>query len=103
MSNAGPATKRMYVGPGHINEEWTDVLRLGSTDTPSVIIDKWGYGEFPVDGMSMSVWVDSAAAGRVTLHEELYVSPLVFSSHFGVSLFLWLICVLASDVNIYGQ
>ncbi|BCS20317.1 alpha-amylase [Aspergillus puulaauensis] len=74
MSNAGPATKRMYVGPGHINEEWTDVLRLGSTDTPSVIIDKWGYGEFPVGGMSVSVWVDSAAAGRVNLHDEFDVN-----------------------------
>lgn len=84
MSNAGAATKRMYVGPGHINEEWTDVLRLGSTDTPSVIIDKWGYGEFPVDGMSVSVWVDSAAAGRANLHDQLYVSPFVLSPQFPV-------------------
>lgn len=84
MSNAGPATKRMYVGPGHINEEWTDVLRLGSANTPSVVIDKWGYGEFPVDGTSVSVWVDSAAAGRVNLHGELFVSPFVLSSQFPV-------------------
>lgn len=101
MSNAGPATKRMYVGSGHINEEWTDVLRLGSTDTPSVVIDKWGYGEFPVGGMSVSVWVDSAAAGRVNLHDQLYVSPS--ASRLNFLFFMWLTGALASDVNIYGR
>nr|UBX54574.1 glycoside hydrolase [Aspergillus sp.] len=74
MSNAGPATKRMYVGPGHINEEWTDILHAGR---PSVFIDKRGYGDFPVDSMSVSVWVDSAAADAAILREDLYVLPFV--------------------------
>lgn len=72
MSNLGPATKRMYVGPGHMNEEWTDILQ---PSRPSVLIDKRGYGDFPVDGMSVSVWVDSAAAGAANLSENLYVHP----------------------------
>ncbi|KAL2820141.1 glycoside hydrolase superfamily [Aspergillus cavernicola] len=73
ISNAGPASKRMYVGPGHMNEEWTNLLR---PHAPSVIIDKGGYGEFatPNPGMSVSVWVDSAAVGRVNLLEDFDVN-----------------------------
>lgn len=71
MSNLGPATKRMYVGPGHMNEEWTDILQ---PSRPSVLIDKRGYGDFPVDGMSVSVWVDSAAAGAANLNEDFDIN-----------------------------
>ncbi|KAL4862851.1 hypothetical protein BDV12DRAFT_206906 [Aspergillus spectabilis] len=67
ISNGGPATKRMYVGPGHENEVWTDILRRQG---PQVILDERGYGEFPVDAMSVSVWVDSTAVGRENLHEN---------------------------------
>ncbi|EHA28337.1 alpha-amylase, partial [Aspergillus niger ATCC 1015] len=64
MSNGGPATKRMYVGRKHAGEKWTDLLQRGG-DHPSVtVIDEMGYGEFPVQSMRVSVWVDSAADGR---------------------------------------
>ncbi|PYI08061.1 putative alpha-amylase [Aspergillus sclerotiicarbonarius CBS 121057] len=65
MSNGGAAKKRMYVGPKHAREEWTDLL----SDHPAVTvtIDQAGYGEFPVAGMRVSVWVNSAAPGRDSL------------------------------------
>jgi alpha-amylase len=75
ISNGGPVTKRMYVGPGHENEVWTDILR---SQGPQVIVDRRGYGEFPVDAMSVSVWVNSAAVGRENLHENLYDSLCYF-------------------------
>ncbi|KAL4988800.1 glycoside hydrolase superfamily [Aspergillus falconensis] len=59
LSNAGPAAKRMYVGAARTGEKWTDLLR---PQAPPVIIDKRGYGVFPVDGMSVSVWVPAQAA-----------------------------------------
>ncbi|KAL4788600.1 glycoside hydrolase superfamily [Aspergillus varians] len=68
MSNAGPAKKRMYVGPGRLNEEWTDILRPHG---PPVIIDSRGYGLFPVDGESVSVWVASGAVVKDKPREDL--------------------------------
>jgi alpha-amylase len=59
MSNDGPASKRMYVGLGRAGEEWTDLLR---PQAPPVIIDKSGYGLFPVEGLSVSVWVPAQTA-----------------------------------------
>ncbi|GKZ67977.1 hypothetical protein AnigIFM50267_002533 [Aspergillus niger] len=73
MSNGGPATKRMYVGRKHAGEKWTDLLQRGG-DHPSVtVIDEMGYGEFPVQGMRVSVWVDSAADGREGVGAEFDV------------------------------
>ncbi|KAL2856793.1 glycoside hydrolase superfamily [Aspergillus pseudodeflectus] len=78
LSNAGAATKRMYVGPGHANETWTDILRpQGQTQKQKVTIDARGYGEFPVEACSVSVWVEQSAAARFELRfeEKLCVSP----------------------------
>lgn len=58
MSNDGPASKRMYVGPGRAGEEWTDLLR---PQAPPVIIDHCGHGLFPVEDLSVSVWVPAQA------------------------------------------
>ncbi|PYH96683.1 alpha-amylase [Aspergillus ellipticus CBS 707.79] len=70
MSNAGPAKKRMYVGRQHARERWTDILDWCPR---IVIIDKKGYGVFPVAAMSVSVWVNDAAEGRDSLRQQLYV------------------------------
>lgn len=42
-----------------------------------VIINKDGYGNFGVQGMSASVWVDSATVHRDNLKRDLYV----YASH----------------------
>ncbi|KAJ5690456.1 CAZyme family GH13 [Penicillium macrosclerotiorum] len=69
LSNAGSAKKRMFIGPRNTNQQWVDIL--GNHAAP-VVIDKWGYGIFPVNAMSVSVWVDSAAFVGRTLQENLY-------------------------------
>ncbi|KAL3472473.1 glycoside hydrolase superfamily [Aspergillus californicus] len=73
ISNAGPASKKMYVGPGHVGEEWKDILR---PHEPAVIIDKGGYADFktPGRGRSVSVWVESAAVERVGLRDDFDVN-----------------------------
>jgi alpha-amylase len=62
----------MFVGQHHAYEQWTDLLH--PTMKP-VIIDKKGYGKFPVQGMSASVWVDSATVDQSGLKRDLYVFP----------------------------
>ncbi|KAL4924084.1 alpha-amylase [Aspergillus undulatus] len=52
MSNAGPAKKRMYLGPGHGGEVWTDILQPEGQG-PNVVINDRGYGEFPVEATSL--------------------------------------------------
>ncbi|KAL2871448.1 alpha-amylase [Aspergillus lucknowensis] len=75
LSNAGAATKRMYVGLGHSREVWIDILRStpGSEepfqgqdrDQPAkVIINERGYGEFPVPARGVSIWIEMKAARR---------------------------------------
>ncbi|KAB8246424.1 alpha-amylase [Aspergillus flavus] len=66
MSNGAAAEKRMYVGPKHANEQWTDIMQSHES---VVTIDASGYGVFPVNGMSVSVWVNSAAPDRDILHQ----------------------------------
>jgi len=39
-----------------------------------VTIDRYGYGDFPVAGMSVSVWVNVEAEGRDGLDACLYVA-----------------------------
>jgi alpha-amylase len=68
MSNGAAATKRMYVGPGHAHEVWTDILQGHEN---AVSIDAKGYGDFPVNSMSVGVWVNSAAPGRDSLQQPL--------------------------------
>lgn len=60
----------MYVGQQHAHEQWTDILH---PNMKPVIINKDGYGNFGVQGMSASVWVDSATAHRDNLKRDLYV------------------------------
>ncbi|GAQ35931.1 alpha-amylase [Aspergillus tubingensis] len=73
MSNTGPSRKRMYVGRRHAKETWTDILQWCDQ---TVVIDPKGYGEFPVNAMSVSVWVNSEAEGRDSLtnhfDEDIY-------------------------------
>jgi len=62
------ASKRMFVGEHHAGEVWTDLLRW----CPGrVIIDKTGWGEFPVAHRSVSVWVSETAQGRTMV--DLFV------------------------------
>jgi hypothetical protein len=58
------AHKRMYVGKSHIGERWTDILGWAWGE---VVIDKKGYGRFPVGPRSVAVWVDRRARGRQAL------------------------------------
>ncbi|XRM36801.1 hypothetical protein ABZX51_000290 [Aspergillus tubingensis] len=73
MSNTGPSRKRMYVGRRHAKETWTDILQWCDQ---TVVIDPKGYGEFPLNAMSVSVWVNSEAEGRDSLtnhfDEDIY-------------------------------
>ncbi|KAJ5493288.1 Alpha-amylase A type-3, partial [Penicillium diatomitis] len=70
ISNAGASKKRMFVGRPKTGQEWVDIL---GNQPGLVIIDKWGYGMFTVDGMSASVWVESAAvvSGGMNTREKL--------------------------------
>lgn len=61
MSNAEAFEKRMYVGRKHAGEVWSDILEWYPG---TVTIDRHGYGDFPVAGMSVSVWVNVEAEGR---------------------------------------
>lgn len=61
----------MYVGRQHAGEQWTDIL---DWHTDIVHIDDRGYGVFPVNAMSVSVWVNVVAEGRASLNRFLYVS-----------------------------
>ncbi|KAJ5202080.1 CAZyme family GH13 [Penicillium cinerascens] len=71
LSNDGPSKKRMFIGRQYTNCEWTDVLGYHSA---LVIIDKRGYGEFPVNAMSVSVWVEAAAVKRDGLQKDFNVN-----------------------------
>jgi alpha-amylase len=68
MSNGGSSYKSMFVGGGHAGEQWTDILELRHE---TVLINSCGYGVFPVDAMSVSVWVNSLAIGRYDLNRPL--------------------------------
>ena len=68
MSNTIATCKRMYVGARHAGEEWTDIL---DWCIETVIIDRRGYGIFPVAAKSVSVWVNSRAKGRNRLSRPL--------------------------------
>ncbi|KAL2846171.1 glycoside hydrolase superfamily [Aspergillus pseudoustus] len=70
MSNAGAATKRMYIGAGHATEVWTDILRPHGTQN-KITLDERGYGEFPVDAGGVSVWVEAQAAAAAGMDKVL--------------------------------
>ena len=63
VMNAGLkiAHKRMSVGHQHAGERWTDILgQIGRV----VLIDRKGWGAFPVRPRSLGVWVNALAQGR---------------------------------------
>lgn len=62
----------MHVGRKHGGEQWTDILDWRAD---IITIDEHGYGVFPVNAMSVSVWVNAAAEGRESLGRQLYVDP----------------------------
>lgn len=71
ISSGKASNKRMYVGRKHAREQWTDILDWH----PAIIaIDDRGYAVFPVNAMSVSVWVNVAAEGRGRLGRPLYVA-----------------------------
>jgi alpha-amylase len=53
--------KRMSLGTQHASERWTDIL--GRIER-AVLIDRKGWGVFPVRPRSVSVWVSGTAQGR---------------------------------------
>jgi alpha-amylase len=61
LSNGPASSKYMFVGESHAGEQWTDLL---AWRRDVVVIDSHGFGEFPVSGKSVSVWVNAAADGR---------------------------------------
>lgn len=69
ISNGGPSKKRMFIGRRYTNTEWIDILSYH--DMP-VVIDKRGYGNFPVNAACVGVWVETAALRRDGL-QKLYV------------------------------
>lgn len=60
-SRAAYAHKYMNVGRQHAGETWTDIMGWAWGE---VIIDREGWGWFPVGPRSMGVWVNERAAGR---------------------------------------
>lgn len=68
ISNGAASYKRMYVGKKHCGEEWTDILEWC---VGTVIIDRRGYGIFPVSAKSASVWVSVNAGGRKDIDRPL--------------------------------
>jgi len=65
MTNAHAyAHKRMNVGAHHAGERWTDVLRGAWGE---VVIDRMGWGTFPVGPRSVALWVDRNAERRDVL------------------------------------
>jgi alpha-amylase len=77
ISNAGHGSQRMFVGQHHASEQWIDILH---PSMKPVIIDKKGYGNFGVQAMSASVWVDSATVDRDGLKRDLYVHVPILAS-----------------------
>lgn len=53
VSNKDDGSKKMFVGASRSGEEWIDFT---NTRKDRVTIDKDGYGEFPVNAKSVSVW-----------------------------------------------
>lgn len=82
----------MYVGQQHAHEQWTDILH---PNMKPVIINKDGYGNFGVQRMSASVWVDSATVHRDNLKRDLYVyvPPLRPDTALGCGLMANFFCV----------
>jgi hypothetical protein len=73
ISNSGAAKKRMFIGRPNTNQRWIDIL---GHQPGAVVIDKRGYGLFPVNSLSASVWVDSAAVAGSGVEDKLYVLSL---------------------------
>lgn len=66
ISNTDEGCKRMDMGRDHCGTKFYDAL--GNFSDP-VIIDNDGYGEFPVNARSLSVWVRKGALEDLTVNE----------------------------------
>ena len=66
ISNAGPAEKRMYMGPAFAGAVMRDAL--GSCPEP-VTVDEDGYGVFRTEGRSVAVWVRTEAFEDLVINE----------------------------------
>jgi alpha-amylase len=69
ISNGGRSRKRMFIGRRYTNTQWIDIL--GHHDM-QVVIDKRGYGNFPINASSVGVWVEATAVRRDLLEKKLY-------------------------------
>jgi hypothetical protein len=69
ISNGGRSRKRMFIGRQHTNTQWIDIL--GYHDK-RVVIDKRGYGNFPINASCVGVWVEATAVRRDHLEKNLY-------------------------------
>jgi len=66
MSDGEPGSLRMEMGKGHAGMAFHDAL--GNLTEP-VVIDEDGFGVFPVDGRSVSVWVQARAFEDLVVNE----------------------------------
>ncbi|KAJ5892046.1 CAZyme family GH13 [Penicillium subrubescens] len=71
ISNAGAAKKRMFIGRQNTNQRWIDIL---GHQPGAVVIDKRGYGLFPVNSMSASVWIDSAVVAGSGVEDKFNIN-----------------------------
>jgi len=74
-------SKRMFVGEGRRGQRFTDLLEFAWGE---VVIDRDGWGEFPVGPRTLGVWLDSQAVGRENI-DELTILPDVYNKLPGAS------------------
>jgi alpha-amylase len=56
MSNGEDGEKRMFVGEHRSGQTWIDFT---NNREDQVVIEEDGYGQFPVNGGSVSVWAEA--------------------------------------------
>lgn len=58
----------MFIGRGSRGQKWIDIL---AHHDAVVVINRWGYGVFPVRAGSVSVWVEMGAVNTDSLRKNL--------------------------------
>jgi len=58
------ASRHMYVGRQHAGERWTEIMGWARGE---VIIDRRGWGSFPVGPRSVGVWINKQAENRASI------------------------------------
>lgn len=69
------ATKRMFVGTERRGQTFTDLLDFAWGE---VVVDREGWGVFPVGPRSVSVWLNREAAGREKVEELTRLPELIY-------------------------